>query len=136
MPRSPLRAIVLGTLLIPINCYWLVISRQPYQYQPIPTIVSPFFNVIFILLLLVIANRLLTRFSPTMAMTQGELIVVYVMLSVTSAIQSFQMMQTLTTMMEVPFRRATIENDWKNLFGRYIPSWLSVSNKRVIDAYY
>ena len=71
-----------------------------------------------------------------MALTQGELIVVYVMLSVTSAIQSFQMMQTLTTMMEVPFRRATIENDWKNLFGRYIPSWLSVSDKRVIDAYY
>ena len=136
MPGSPLRAIVLGTLLIPINCYWLVISRQPYQYQPIPTIVSPFFNVIFILLLLVIANRLLIRFSPTMALTQGELIVVYVMLSVTSAIQSFQMMQTLTTMMEVPFRRATIENDWKNLFGRYIPSWLSVSDKRVIDAYY
>lgn len=111
MPRSPLRAIVLGALLIPINCYWLVISRQPYQYQPIPTIISPFFNVIFILLLLVIANRLLARFSPKMAMTQGELIVVYVMLSVTSAIQSFQMMQTLTTMMEVPFRRATIEND-------------------------
>jgi len=136
MPRSPLRAIVLGALLIPINCYWLVISRQPYQYQPIPTIISPFFNVIFILLLLVIANRLLARFSPKMAMTQGELIVVYVMLSVTSAIQSFQMMQTLTTMMEVPFRRATIENDWKNLFGRYIPSWLSVSDKRVIDAYY
>ena len=92
--------------------------------------------LIFILLLLVLANRLLARLSPRLALRQGELIVIYVMLSVTSAIQSFQMMQTLTTMMEVPFRRATIENDWKNLFGRYIPSWLSVSNKRVIDAYY
>ena len=136
MPRSPLRAIVLGTLLIPINCYWLVISRQPYQYQPIPTIISPFFNVIFILLLLVLGNRLLARLSPRLALRQRELIVIYVMLSVTSAIQSFQMMQTLTTMMEVPFRRATVENDWKNLFGRYIPTWLSVSDKKAIAAYY
>ena len=136
MPSSSLRAIVLGTLLIPINCYWLVISRQPYQYQPIPTIISPFFNVIFILLLLVLGNRLLARLSPRLALRQRELIVIYVMLSVTSAIQSFQMMQTLTTMMEVPFRRATVENDWKNLFGRYIPTWLSVSDKKAIAAYY
>ena len=136
MPKSPWRAIVLGTILIPINCYWLVISRQPYQYQPIPTIISPFFNVIFILLLLVIANRFLSQFWPQITLTQGELLLVYVMLSLTSAIQSFQMMQTLTTMMEVPFRRSTVENDWKNLFGKYIPTWLSISDKKAVADYY
>ena len=136
MPKSPWRAIVLGTILIPINCYWLVISRQPYQYQPIPTIISPFFNVIFILLLLVIANRFVSQFWPQITLTQGELLLVYVMLSLTSAIQSFQMMQTLTTMMEVPFRRSTVENDWKNLFGKYIPTWLSISDKKAVADYY
>ena len=136
MFRLSARATVLGSILIPINCYWLIISRQPYQYQPIPTIISPFFNVIFILLLLVIFNRVLARFSPRSILTREELIIIYVMLSVASAIQSFQMMQTLTTMMEVPFRRATVENDWKNLFGKYIPNWLSVSNKKSVMAYY
>ena len=136
MFRLSARATVLGSILIPINCYWLIISRQPYQYQPIPTIISPFFNVIFILLLLVIFNRVLARFSPKSILTREELIIIYVMLSVASAIQSFQMMQTLTTMMEVPFRRATVENDWKNLFGKYIPNWLSVSNKKSVMAYY
>ena len=65
MPKSPWRAIVLGTVLMPINCYWLVISRPPYQYQPIPTIISPFFNVIFILLLLVVANRFLSQLKDS-----------------------------------------------------------------------
>ena len=136
MLRLSARATILGSILIPINCYWLIISRQPYQYQPIPTIISPFFNVIFILLLLVIFNQVLARFLPRSVLNREELIIIYVMLSVASAIQSFQMMQTLTTMMEVPFRRATVENDWKNLFGKYIPNWLSVSNKKSVMAYY
>ena len=45
MFRLSARATVLGSILIPINCYWLIISRQPYQYQPIPTIISPFFII-------------------------------------------------------------------------------------------
>lgn len=130
------RAIGLGLILIPINCYWLVISRQPYQYQAIPTIISPFFNVIFILFVIIILNRLWVRFAPNYALTQGELITLYIMLSVTSAIQSFQMMQTLIPIMEHPFTYATPENDWKTLFVHYIPSWLSVSDERVLRDYY
>ena len=130
------RAIGLGLVLIPINCYWLVISRQPYQYQAIPTIISPFFNVIFILFVLIVLNRFFVKFAPKVALTQGEFITLYIMLSMTSAIQSFQMMQTLIPVMEHPFTYATPENDWKNLFVHYIPSWLSVSDKSVLDAYY
>ena len=58
------------------------------------------------------------------------------MLSLTSAIQSFQMMQTLPPVMENPFTFATLENDWENLFAKYIPSWLSVSNKSILQPYY
>ncbi len=130
------RAVWLGLILIPIDAHWLVISRQPYQYQSVPTIISPFFNVIFIIGVLLLLNIPLRKFAPQLALTQGELITVYVMLSLTSAIQSFQMMQTLTTIMEVPFRHATPENEWRELFWRHIPSWLSVSDKHVLDEYY
>ena len=58
------RAIGLGLILIPINCYWLVISRQPYQYQAIPTIISPFFNVIFIIVVPVVAQSTLENNPP------------------------------------------------------------------------
>ena len=130
------RAILLGTALIPINCYWLVISRQPYQYQSIPTIISPFSNVIFILSVMIVFNWILLKFAPRAALKQGEFITVYIMLSLTSAIQSFQMMQTLVTVMEHPFAFATPENDWENLFGHYIPSWLSVRDQSVLQPYY
>ena len=138
-PRSSeisFRAIGLGLILIPINCYWLVISRQPYQYQAIPTIISPFFNVIFIIVVLLLLNQLLKTITPRSALSQAELITVYIMLSVTSAIQSFQMMQTLVPVMEHAFTFATPENDWKNLFFHYIPTWLSVSDETVLRPYY
>ena len=131
-----LRIILLGLFLIPINCYWLVISRQPYQSQSIPTLISPFFNVVFILIIVILLNRMLIRFAPSTSLTQGELIALYIMLSLTSAIQSFQMMQTLVPLMEYPFRAATPENDWRILFVKYIPSWLSVSDKGVLQSYY
>ena len=131
-----LRAIGLGLILIPINCYWLVISRQPYQYQAIPTIISPFFNVIFIIVILLLLNRLLKAITPGSGLSQAELITIYIMLSVTSAIQSFQMMQTLVPVMEHAFTFATPENDWKNLFFHYIPTWLSVSDEAVLRPYY
>ena len=130
------RAVWLALIIIPINAYWLVISRQPYQYQSVPTIISPFFNVIFIIGVLLFLNLPLRRFAPQLALTQGELITIYILLSLTSAIQSFQMMQTLTTIMEVPFRHATPENEWRELFWRHIPSWLSVSDRNILDTYY
>ena len=38
--------------------------------------------------------------------------------------------------MEVPFRHATPENEWRELFWRHIPSWLSVSDRNILDEYY
>ncbi len=38
--------------------------------------------------------------------------------------------------MEVPFRHATPENEWRELFWRHIPSWLSVSDRNILDTYY
>ena len=96
----------------------LVISRQPYQYQSIPTLISPFFNVVFIVFVIALLNRVLTKFAPKASLTQGELITIYIMLSLISAIQSFQMMQTLVPLMEYPFRAATRENEWGSLFAR------------------
>ena len=44
-------------------------------------------------------------------------------------------MQTLVPTLEYPFTYATAENDWKTLFMRYIPSWLSVSDASVLQPY-
>ena len=46
------------------------------------------------------------------------------------------MMEILVSTLGHAFWFATPENDWKDLFWRYIPSWLAVSDKGVLSGYY
>ena len=74
------RAILLGLILIPVNTWWLI-QMEEFRYSGHPTTASLFFNVIFLLLLLTLLNLLLKRFLPKAALSQAELLTIYVMLS-------------------------------------------------------
>ena len=129
------RSIAIGVLLIPINCYWITYIEL-VQYSAQPTIVSLIFTVVFNVLVLMGFNQVLKRFLPRFALSQGELLVVYVMLSVASATAGHSMMEILVSTLGHAFWFATPENDWKDLFWRYIPNWLAVSDKGVLSGYY
>jgi len=81
-------------------------------------------------------NQIFKRFLPRLVLSQGELLVIYVMLSVASATAGHSMMEILVSTLGHAFWFATPENDWKDLFWRYIPSWLAVSDKSVLSGYY
>jgi hypothetical protein len=139
-PSKPLssvgwRSIAIGIILIPVNCYWITYIEL-VQYSAQPTIVSLIFTVIFNLLVLTGFNLMLKRFLPRVALSQGELLVVYVMLSVASATAGHSMMEILVSTLGHAFWFATPENDWKDLFWRYIPRWLAVDDRRVLLGYY
>ena len=134
-PSVSWRSIAIGLLLIPINCYWITYIEL-VQYSAQPTIVSLIFTVVFNVLVLIGLNQILRRFLPRFALSQGELLVIYVMLSVASATAGHSMMEILVSTMGHAFWFATPENDWKDLFWRYIPSWLAVSDKGVLSGYY
>ena len=70
-----------------------------------------------------------------MVFNQGELLIVYIMLSQASALAGHSMMQILPPSMVAPFGLATPENEWKELFGRYIPKWLAVSDKKALGVF-
>ena len=129
------RSIAIGLLLIPINCYWITYIEL-VQYSAQPTIVSLIFTVVFNVLVLIGLNQVFKQFLPRFALSQGELLVVYVMLSVASATAGHSMMEILVSTLGHAFWFATPENDWKDLFWRYIPSWLAVSDKGVLSGYY
>ena len=129
------RSIAIGVLLIPINCYWITYIEL-VQYSAQPTIVSLIFTVIFNVLVLIGLNQVFKRFLPRFALSQGELLVVYVMLSVASATAGHSMMEILVSTLGHAFWFATPENDWKDLFWRYIPEWLAVADKGVLSGYY
>ena len=106
------------------------------RYSGLPTTISLFFNVIFNLLVLSLANIGIKRFFGKTLFKSGELSTIYVMLSFASGIGGHSMMQILPPMLGHPFWFATEENDWKNLFWRHLPEWLTVNDKRALGGYY
>lgn len=129
------RSIVLGLLLIPVNSYWIV-QKQTWACLGPPDTLSLFYNVILILLVLIIINVLLKRFLPSLTLTQGDLLMVYAMLSMATAIGGIDLMQLLPPIMGHAFWHATPENEWQELFWQHIPRWLTVSDKAVLRDYY
>ncbi|MGQ9524581.1 MAG: DUF6785 family protein, partial [Armatimonadota bacterium] len=129
------RSILVGTLLIPPNAYW-VVQMERVRYSAHPTTISLFFNVIFALTVVTALNWLVWRVAPKHALCQGELLVVYVMLAIGSTLCAHDAAQVLVPMMSWPFRFATPSNNWESLFIGRLPKWLMVSDKEVIRGYY
>ena len=129
------RIICLGLVLIPINGWWLI-QMEEFRYSGHPTTASLFFNVIFVLLLLTFCNFLIKRLVPFAALSQAELLTLYVMLSISSAISGHDQLIGLPPALGHPFWFATRENEWDALFFRHIPRWLAVSDKGVLRGYY
>ena len=129
------RVICLGLVLILINGWWLI-QMEEFRYSGHPTTASLFFNVIFLLLLLTLFNLVVTRFIPKVALSQAELLTLYVMLSIASAISGHDQLVGLPPTLGHPFWFATPENEWDVLFFSHIPLWLAVSDKNVLRGYY
>jgi len=131
------RSIIVGLLVTPVSVYYLLYMEQGRKgYGPFPSTISLFANCILFLLILVFANRALSRFSPRLAFSQGELLVVYVMLVISTAIMSFDFVSVLIPMLTYPFRQATPENDWARTIWPYVPEWISVRDPVAIKGWY
>lgn len=128
------RALILGLLLIPPNA-WFILEGYIWGNSR-PTTVSLYFNVVVTLLLVCGANALLARLNRRWALTQGELLVVYGMLAIASAVCGLDQVQTMLPVIAHPFWHATPENHWETLFLDKIPRWLTVSDPRALAAYF
>ena len=165
-PSITSRSILIGLLLIPMNSYW-VIQMEIVRYSGHPTCISLFFNVIFILSVLIFPSLVLrwlsasvrcvdtvegvveqthrvqpsrtnppVRFLQKIALNNGELLAIYVMLCIASAVSSHDIAQVLIPILSHAFWFATEENEWQKLFWNYIPSWLSVSKREALEGFY
>ncbi len=130
-----LRAVLIGFLLMPINAYW-IIQMELVKYSGHPTTFSLFFNCIFTLLVLVGINALLHKYVPKWAFKQQELITIYLILEVASAITGHDRAEVLVSVITYPFYYATPENKWDSLFLYMIPSWLSVTDPVVLKDFF
>lgn len=129
------RAVLVGVILIPLNVYWVVQMERARQ-TAWPTAFSLFFNAIFTLLLLQILNLALRRLKPAMAFAQAELLLIYSMVCVGSAIAGIDFVQSLMPLFTYSFRMASPENKWDEILNPHMPKWLTVQDPTVIRGFY
>lgn len=129
------KALMVGIFLIPINCYWVIMGESVYGTYT-PSGIALFSNVVFIIFILVLCNSITKKLSINFRFTQAELLTVYVMLCMSTSIAGHGFVQILPPILGHAFRFATPENEWRELFWRYLPNWLTVSNEKVLNGYY
>jgi hypothetical protein len=81
-------------------------------------------------------NPLLKTIAPRAALRSGELLVVYIMMIVASAIPTWGLVTNLFHILTRPFYYATPENNWVDLVQPLIPSWIAPRDPAVARAFY
>ena len=135
VPRFPARAILIGLFLIPINAYWITIASDLWSSLIGMTGTSLFFSPVFNLFFLILINLALQKFLPKYTFSRAELLTIYVMLVMLSTVGGTRMMSFLVGVLTYPFWFATRENEYAELFHRYIPSWFTVSDKKLLRGF-
>ncbi|MFQ6044434.1 MAG: DUF6785 family protein, partial [Candidatus Poribacteria bacterium] len=130
-----LKLFVIAFIIIPLNSLW-VIDTGIVGHGVNFTRVSLFMNTIFIIFVLSLLNIFLKNFIPKFTLSKTDLLLLYSMLCVSSAIAGHDMIQRLYPLIGHAFYFASPENDWKELFHAYVPKWLVVTDKSVLAGYY
>jgi hypothetical protein len=99
-----------------------------------PTAISLFWNVIFTILALALFNQLIKKIAPRYALTQPELITVYVMTTLSSALAGHDSLQLGIPSLPYVTYYATPENKWNEIFN--LPAWLTVTDKQAAKAFF
>ncbi len=128
------KAIILGLLLVIVNVYWVAIMSE--LWYSLFTLVNPFSNAIFTIALLIAINLLCSKIIKQRLLSDVEILAIYIMVTVATTISGATMMTSLMGTLAHPFWYASPENEWQQLFWKYIPSWFTVSNLSVIKGYY
>lgn len=129
------KLLFIGLVMLPLNNLWVVdtgITGHGTNF----TRVSLFMNVIFVIFALSLINSLLKRYVGRFALHAKDMVLIYGMLCVSSAIAGHDIIQRMFPLLGYAFHFATPENDWQALFHRYVPNWLVVADKSVLVGYY
>jgi len=129
-----LRSVCIGAALIPITCMWLVQSEILW-YSGQPTTVSLMPHVVFMLFLLTLGNLAVGRLLPGAQLNPGELLTVYVMLTIGSVVCGHDSIEILVSMITHGYWAATPESGWQD-FQPYLPSFVVLDNREIVRGYY
>ncbi len=114
------RVLVMIAILLPVNAYWMV-HMETVRYVGFVTIASLFYNTVILLAFLSAANLLLRRFAPRLAFSGAELATLYTLLALATSPAGLDTSSILLPAIMGPFRLASPENGWAELFLGHLP---------------
>ncbi len=126
------RAVALGFLAIIPGVFWGVYGDVVSQTDLTST--SLMMPPVLILAALLVANQVIGKLKPESKLSQGELLTIYAMLSVSVVLSGMGMLQFLcTTLGAVPYFK-TPQNGWEHYLG-YVPANV-LPKLSAIDGFY
>lgn len=129
------KSITIGLILVLLNVYWISAGNEIWGTVQL-TIATLFFNSVFTLFVLTLLNLLFHKAFPKLSLSQGEMLIIYVMVVMTSTISGHTMMSFLIGGLTHSAWFATPENEWSELFLSYIPNWFAVTDRSVLKGYF
>jgi len=132
--RIRARVLLLGVALIVLSARWIFWGEiERYTFL---TLAAPFAHAIFLLFAVSAANLWLVRRRPRVALSSLELLALYAMVSVGSAILSADMLTILVTCIGYPAYFADDANRWRTLFEGVLPTWLVAQDRDAVAGFF
>jgi hypothetical protein len=135
------RVFTARALLIGLGCVIFLSVATPYTYlvmqgSEIAANHLPAGALVIFLLLMVPVNALLIRLRQRWALSRGELLVVYAMMLIASAIPARAFLAYVLTVPAGGFYYATPENKWREIVLPYMKPWFAPRSQRAITYFF
>jgi len=130
------RALAIGTVLsvfLNIACPYVVLVMRVAGLTS-DYITAGAMMLLFVLVLVV--NPLLKLLFGRNALSAAELLLIYIMMIVASAIPTWGLVTNLFHILTRPFYYATPENAWTEIIVPHIPSWIAPRDPQVAHYFY
>jgi hypothetical protein len=132
------RSVLIGVALTAVADLWLhwaelVLGGRGHTALAGTSIPIGAFNILF---LLIVVNVVLTRFLKPLAFTRVELLVMYVMMTVSTVISSSGGMHFIVPTITAAFYYANDSNTWASLFHGHIEDWIAQKDKAALYGFY
>jgi hypothetical protein len=130
-----LRAVLLSLILIPINNHWITVIEVRW-YALDGTCLPLFITPVFVLFVLALANLGVRALFPRSALRRGELLTIYMMVVMGATLASHDLIQNLFGAIGHPHYMANDGNKYRDMFFRYLPDHLLVSDPIALKGFY
>ena len=96
----------------------------------------PLGGLFFLTLLVLVINPLIQKTQVVTTFSEAELVIIWIMVSVASAVPGYGMMEFLFPILVAPLHNATDQNEWKSLLLPNIPDWAYISDIQAVQDFY